>query len=47
MDDLWQERDGGSASILALLDLSVVFNTIGHDIFLGWFQELKVGGTVL
>lgn len=43
--DLWQERDGGSVSILGLLDLSVAFNTIDHC--LGQLQSLGLGGELL
>lgn len=39
MDDLWQEQDGGSASIFGLLDLSACFNTINHGILLGGLKE--------
>lgn len=35
-DHLWQELDRGNAFIFLLLDLSVAFNTIKHDILLDW-----------
>lgn len=47
LDDLWWKQDWPSASIPNLLDLLVVFNTINHDILLGWLQELGMGASVL
>lgn len=35
MGDLCQERDGGSTSVLALLDLLVAFDTKDHGTLLG------------
>lgn len=39
MDGLWRERDRGCATIVALLDFSVAFETVSHDIRLGWLHE--------
>lgn len=36
LDDFWQEQDGSSASIPALLDVSMAFNITNHGILLGW-----------
>ncbi|KAF7246017.1 putative RNA-directed DNA polymerase from transposon BS [Varanus komodoensis] len=46
-DDLCREKDRGSASLLALLDLSVAFDTINHGILLDRLVGLGVGGTAL
>ncbi|KAF7236044.1 putative RNA-directed DNA polymerase from transposon BS [Varanus komodoensis] len=46
-DDLCREKDRGSASLLVLLDLSAVFDTINHGIFLDRLAGLGVGGTAL
>lgn len=35
VDDRWWGWDGGSALILAFLNLSIAFNTIEHGILLG------------
>lgn len=34
--DLWRAQEGDGATILALLDLLMAFNTINHDILLDW-----------
>lgn len=41
------KQDGNHPSILALLDLSVAFDSIEHSILLGCLGGLWVGGTVL
>ncbi|KAF7239744.1 Histone acetyltransferase KAT2A [Varanus komodoensis] len=41
-DDLWLERDRGSVILLILLDLSVTFNTIDHDILLRHCEAVDV-----
>ena len=46
-DDLCQEKDRGSVTLLILLDLSATFNTIDHGILLDRLSRLVVGGTVL
>ena len=46
-DDLCWERDGGSVTLLILLDLSVAFNTVDHGILLERLADLGVGGTAL
>ncbi|KAF7239662.1 putative RNA-directed DNA polymerase from transposon BS [Varanus komodoensis] len=46
-DDLCREKDRGSASLLALLDLSAAFDTIDHGILLDRLAGLGVGGTAL
>lgn len=45
-DDFWWEKDGDSATILTLLDLCLVFNTIYHDILLVQLCELGLGDMV-
>lgn len=45
LDDLWQEQDGVSGTILTLLDPSVAFDTIGRGILLCWLWGLGLGGT--
>ncbi|XP_061463050.1 uncharacterized protein LOC133375459 [Rhineura floridana] len=44
-DDLCQERDRGSVTLLILLDLSAAFDAIDHGILLERLAELGVGGT--
>ena len=46
-DDLCQERDRGSVTLLILLDLSAAFDTISHGVLLDRLAGLGVGGTVL
>ena len=47
VDDLRQELDRGSVSLLVLLDLSAAFDTIDHGILLGCHSQMGLGGTVL
>uniref|UniRef100_A0A803TUY7 Reverse transcriptase domain-containing protein n=1 Tax=Anolis carolinensis TaxID=28377 RepID=A0A803TUY7_ANOCA len=47
VDDLRQELDRGSVSLLVLLDLSAAFDTIDHGILLGRLTGMGLGGTVL
>ena len=46
-DDLCQERDRGSVTLLIPLDLSVAFHTIAHGVLLDRQSGLGVGGTAL
>ena len=46
-DDLSQERDRGSVTLLIPLDLSVAFNTIDLGVFLDRRVELGIGGIPL
>uniref|UniRef100_A0A803TWP1 Reverse transcriptase domain-containing protein n=1 Tax=Anolis carolinensis TaxID=28377 RepID=A0A803TWP1_ANOCA len=47
VDDLYRELDRGSVSLLVLLDISAAFDTINHDILLGWLSGMGFGGTPL
>uniref|UniRef100_R4GD80 Reverse transcriptase domain-containing protein n=1 Tax=Anolis carolinensis TaxID=28377 RepID=R4GD80_ANOCA len=47
VDDLRQELDRGSVSLLVQLDLSATFDTIAHGILLGRLVGMGLGGTVL
>ena len=46
-DDLCQERDRGSVTLLIPLDLSAAFDTIDHGVLLDRQAGLGVGGIVL
>lgn len=41
----WQGKDRGA--MLALLDPSMVFDIIYHDIVLAWVQGLELGSIIL
>ena len=44
LNDLWQERDRGSVSLLVL---SAAFNAIDHGILLEWLSGMGIEGSVL
>ena len=44
MDDLLRETDGGSMSLLVLLNILAAFDTVDHGILLGRLSELGIGG---
>lgn len=46
LDDFWQEKNGGSASILALFVLLADFNITDQGNLLDWYQGLGMGTTV-
>uniref|UniRef100_A0A803SNL8 Reverse transcriptase domain-containing protein n=1 Tax=Anolis carolinensis TaxID=28377 RepID=A0A803SNL8_ANOCA len=47
VDDLRRELDGGSVTLLVLLDISAAFETIDHGLLLGRLSGMGLGGTVL
>ena len=47
LDDLLREADGSNMSLLVLLDISEVFDTVDHGILLGRLSELGIGGQAL
>lgn len=47
MDNSWQEQNGDTASIFALLDVLAAFNTIDYGILWSQEWEMEMDGTVL